>query len=71
MTAVIFDRQILLDLSDHVPAQVHIAQVIRISAKIENNGAGELIVCPSGAVLRLKDMYAIPASRRLGRRRNS
>lgn len=60
--SVIIHRHILLHLTDHVSTEVQRSKVIAVSAEVQDDGAGELVVGGAGAVKRLEDVYAVPTT---------
>lgn len=62
MGCIVLNGHVGFDLADHVAGEVQAAEGFALSAKGEDDGGGELVVCGAGAVLGVEYVDAIPAA---------
>lgn len=53
---IVFNWQILLDLSSHIPTQIHLPKGFIAVDHVQNDGGGQLVVRGSSPVNRLKNV---------------
>jgi hypothetical protein len=68
---VVFHRHVGLDLAHHVAREVQGAERLAVSAEGKDDGRCELVMGGARAVLRVKDVDAVPAARARRGRGNS
>ena len=60
MAGIRLDRQIDLDLTGHIPTQVHLAQGLGLVGKVEDDRAGQFVVGHASAIGRFEDVDTVP-----------